>query len=36
MRDRFTIADLAFFMGIYEAEHVDRLLAEAASIGGGA
>jgi glycerol-1-phosphate dehydrogenase [NAD(P)+] len=36
MRDRFTVADLAFFMGIYEAAHVDRLLAEAASIGAGA
>jgi glycerol-1-phosphate dehydrogenase [NAD(P)+] len=36
MRDRFTIADLAFFMGIHEAEHVDRLLADAALIGAGA
>jgi glycerol-1-phosphate dehydrogenase [NAD(P)+] len=36
MRDRFTVADLAFFLGIYEPGHVDRLLAEAASIGAGA
>lgn len=35
MRDRFTIADLAFFMGIWETADVDELLADAAQIGGG-
>jgi glycerol-1-phosphate dehydrogenase [NAD(P)+] len=36
MRDRFTVADLAFFMGMFEAEDVDELLADAARIGAGA
>jgi glycerol-1-phosphate dehydrogenase [NAD(P)+] len=36
MRDRFTVADLAFFLGIFEAEHVDALLADAAALGAGA
>jgi glycerol-1-phosphate dehydrogenase [NAD(P)+] len=36
MRDRFTVADLAFFMGIYEAEDIDELLADAGLMGAGA
>jgi hypothetical protein len=36
MRDRFTVADLAFFMGLYEHEHVDALLADAGRLGAGA
>lgn len=35
MRDRFTVADLAFFAGEWEADDVESLLDEAASIGGG-
>lgn len=35
MRDRFTIADFAFFLGLWDAEHVDQLLAEATDLGGG-
>ena len=35
MRDRFTVADLAFLMGMWEAEGVDRLLDEAAALGAG-
>ncbi|MFL5859236.1 MAG: iron-containing alcohol dehydrogenase [Solirubrobacteraceae bacterium] len=35
MRDRFTVADLAFFMGIWEAAHADALLAQAAALGAG-
>jgi glycerol-1-phosphate dehydrogenase [NAD(P)+] len=35
MRDRFTVADLAFFLGIWSSEHVDDLLAEASALGGG-
>lgn len=36
MRDRFTVADLAFFLGIFDDEHVDALLADAAALGAGA
>ena len=35
MRDRFTVADLAFSMGIWEQEDVDSLLADAALLGAG-
>jgi glycerol-1-phosphate dehydrogenase [NAD(P)+] len=35
MRDRFTVADLAFFLGLWEPGDVDALLAEAATIGAG-
>ena len=35
MRDRFTIADLAFFMGLWEATDVDALLVSAARLGAG-
>lgn len=35
MRDRFTVADLAFFLGIWSKTHVDELLADAAVLGGG-
>lgn len=35
MRDRFTVADLAFFLGIWSQANVEDLLAEAATFGGG-
>lgn len=35
MRDRFTVADLAFLLGIWTKAHVQDLLAEAAELGGG-
>jgi glycerol-1-phosphate dehydrogenase [NAD(P)+] len=35
MRDRFTVADMAFLMGLWEAHDVDRLLDEAAALGAG-
>ena len=35
MRDRFTVADLAFFMGIWDADDVDALLDDAARLGVG-
>jgi glycerol-1-phosphate dehydrogenase [NAD(P)+] len=35
MRDRFTVADLAFLMGLWEADDVDRLLDDAAALGAG-
>jgi glycerol-1-phosphate dehydrogenase [NAD(P)+] len=35
MRDRFTVADLAFFMGIWEDADVDALLVAAARLGAG-
>jgi glycerol-1-phosphate dehydrogenase [NAD(P)+] len=35
MRDRFTVADLAFFMGIWGSGDVDALLADAARFGAG-
>jgi glycerol-1-phosphate dehydrogenase [NAD(P)+] len=35
MRDRFTVADLAFFMGIWDAPDVDALLVAAARLGAG-
>jgi glycerol-1-phosphate dehydrogenase [NAD(P)+] len=35
MRDRFTVADLAFFLGIWSRAHIEALLAEAAALGGG-
>jgi glycerol-1-phosphate dehydrogenase [NAD(P)+] len=36
MRDRFSIADLAFFLGCWEREDVEELLADAAALGAGA
>jgi hypothetical protein len=33
--DRFTVADLAFFMGIWDARDVDALLVDAARLGAG-
>lgn len=35
MRDRFTVADLAFLLGIWTDEHVQDLLDDAAAMGGG-
>ena len=35
MRDRFTVADLAFFMGEWDSSQVDAVLEDAASFGGG-
>jgi glycerol-1-phosphate dehydrogenase [NAD(P)+] len=35
MRDRFTVADLAFLMGLWEPADVDLLLADASRIGAG-
>jgi glycerol-1-phosphate dehydrogenase [NAD(P)+] len=35
MRDRFTVADLAFFLGIWDKSQVEDLLADAAALGGG-
>ena len=35
MRDRFTVADLAFFAGAWGPGDVDSVLGEAASLGGG-
>jgi len=35
IRDRFTVADLAFMLGIWTQTHVANLLAEAAELGGG-
>ncbi len=35
MRDRFTVADLAFFMGIWDDADVDALLVGAARLGAG-
>jgi glycerol-1-phosphate dehydrogenase [NAD(P)+] len=35
MRDRFTVADLAFLTGRWEAADVDSLLEEAATLGAG-
>ena len=35
MRDRFTVADLAFLLGIWEADDVEALLDDAAGIGVG-
>jgi glycerol-1-phosphate dehydrogenase [NAD(P)+] len=35
MRDRFTVADLAFFMGLWGDDGVDSLLAEVAPLGVG-
>lgn len=35
MRDRFTVADLAFLLGIWTRTHVQDLLAEVAALGGG-
>jgi glycerol-1-phosphate dehydrogenase [NAD(P)+] len=35
MRDRFTVADLAYFMGIWDAPDVDALLVAAARLGAG-
>jgi hypothetical protein len=35
MRDRFTVADLAFLSGIWEPTDIDDLLAAAAELGAG-
>jgi hypothetical protein len=35
MRDRFTVADLAFFMGLWDEDGVDALLADVAPLGVG-
>lgn len=35
MRDRFTVADLAYFLGIWGPNEVEAILGEAASLGGG-
>jgi glycerol-1-phosphate dehydrogenase [NAD(P)+] len=35
MRDRFTVADLALFMGLWDDDGVDSLLAEVARLGVG-
>jgi glycerol-1-phosphate dehydrogenase [NAD(P)+] len=35
MRDRFTVADLAFFMGRWEPADVDSLIARVGALGGG-
>ena len=35
MRDRFTVADLAFLLGIWEAGDVDALLDDAGRLGVG-
>jgi glycerol-1-phosphate dehydrogenase [NAD(P)+] len=35
MRDRFTVADLAFFMGVWDADGVDALLVDEARLGAG-
>jgi glycerol-1-phosphate dehydrogenase [NAD(P)+] len=35
MRDRFSVADLAFFMGIWDDADVDALLVAAARLGAG-
>jgi glycerol-1-phosphate dehydrogenase [NAD(P)+] len=35
MRDRFTVADLAFLLGIWSTQDVDELLREATSLGSG-
>jgi glycerol-1-phosphate dehydrogenase [NAD(P)+] len=36
MRDRFSIADLAFFLGAWERPDVEQLLSDAARLGAGA
>ena len=35
MRDRFTVADLAFFMGRWEPADIDALIARVGALGGG-
>jgi glycerol-1-phosphate dehydrogenase [NAD(P)+] len=35
MRDRFTVADLAFLRGCWEADDVERLLDDAEALGAG-
>ena len=35
MRDRFSIADLAFLLGVWDEREVDGVLIEAAVVGGG-
>ncbi len=35
MRGRFTVADLAFFLGMWDADHVESVLTEAAGMGAG-
>ena len=34
MRDRFSVADMACFLGIWDAACVDALLSDAAALGG--
>ncbi len=36
MRDRFSVADMACFLGIWDAACVDALLSDAAALGGAA
>ncbi len=36
MRDRFTVADLAFVLGMWEEDDVEAVLHDAAALGGGA
>jgi glycerol-1-phosphate dehydrogenase [NAD(P)+] len=35
MRDRFTVADLAWFLGAWDADSVETVLADAAALGAG-
>jgi glycerol-1-phosphate dehydrogenase [NAD(P)+] len=35
MRDRFTVADLAFLMGLWEPADIDLLLSDASELGAG-
>jgi hypothetical protein len=35
MRDRFTVADLAFFFGVWEPADVEQLLIDAERLGTG-
>jgi hypothetical protein len=35
MRDRFTVVDLAWFLGGWDSEAVDDVLAEAGRLGAG-
>jgi hypothetical protein len=33
LRDRFSVADMAFFLGIWDESCVDSLLSDAAALG---
>jgi hypothetical protein len=35
MRNRFTVVDLAFLLGIWRPQDVDAILARARSLGAG-